>query len=118
MDDLLSRLNNADQAAFERLADALTSSQDPNARKQAEELYGQLLQQKPDLAIRYLVAGLEKGEDLRRFCCLYLRKVRGHAVAYSIRSRSSAAMDSVASLWLCAAGQAGIVHDLLRRRWL
>lgn len=75
MEDLLERLANGDQAAFERLANALTSSQDQNARKQAEEVYNQLVEQKPDLAVRYLVAGLEQGEDMRRFCCLYLRKV-------------------------------------------
>lgn len=76
MDDLLNRLTAGDQAAFERLADALTSSQDQDARKQAEELYNQLVEKHPDLAVRYLVAGLGQGEDMRRFCCLYLRKVR------------------------------------------
>ena len=76
MDTLLARLQNSDASAFEQLAAALVS-QDNDARKQAEDFYQQLIAHQPDVIVKFLAAGLSQSLDMRHFCCLYLRKVRG-----------------------------------------
>lgn len=85
MDDLLRKLQAGDQLAFEQLANALVS-RDNSERKTAESFYEQLVEHHPDVAVRYLGAGLSSSaSDMKHFCCLYLRKVRA-ASSYARRS--------------------------------
>lgn len=69
----MSRLEQGDGAAFEQLCKVLTSP-DNEARRQAEEFYKQLFDNKADLGVRYLCGGLSE-PDMKHFCCVYLRKV-------------------------------------------
>jgi hypothetical protein len=75
MEDLLNRLKAGDQASFEQLANALVS-RDNDERKQAETFYQQLMEHHPDVGVKFLGAGLSSSaSNMKRFCCLYLRKV-------------------------------------------
>jgi hypothetical protein len=75
MDALLAGLEGGDQAAFEQLCQALVSP-DNDARGAAENFYNQLLEHKPDVALRFLANGLSDPSDsMKTFCSVYLRKV-------------------------------------------
>ena len=73
---VLLRLEQGDQAVFDQLVAAL-SCNDNFARKNAEDVYEQLLESRSSVTLKMLTVGLgHPTMEMKSFCTVMLRKVR------------------------------------------